>query len=83
MEGDEAGLIFKGTAHGVRMHGGWCCKIQAEVRTFTSGFIDPNEIHIPGIMVTTHLSGEKKSLRRREQERTVRKEIDMALGKKK
>jgi 3-oxoacid CoA-transferase subunit A len=52
----------------------------AEVEELYPQVLDPNEIHIPGIMVQRIFK--EKSLKRIEQ-RTVRKKLIMSLEKKK
>ena len=72
-KGDEAGnLIFKGTARNFNACMAGAAKITvAEVEELVpSGSLDPNEIHIPGIMVNRIFKGEK--FEKRIEQRTVR-----------
>ena len=73
-KGDEAGnLIFKGTARNFNACMAGSAKITiAEVEELLPvGSLDPNEIHIPGIMVQRIFQGEK--FEKRIEQRTVRK----------
>lgn len=75
-KGDEAGnLIFKGTARNFNAPMAGAAKITiAEVEELLPvGSLDPNEIHIPGIMVQRIFKGEK--FEKRIEQRTVRKRI--------
>lgn len=72
-KGDEAGnLIFKGTARNFNACMAGAGKITiAEVEELVPvGSLDPNEIHIPGIMVQRIFQGEK--FEKRIEQRTVR-----------
>jgi 3-oxoacid CoA-transferase subunit A len=72
-KGDEAGnLIFKGTARNFNAVMAGAAKITiAEVEELHPvGALDPNEIHIPGIMVQRIFQGEK--FEKRIEQRTVR-----------
>lgn len=72
-KGDEAGnLIFKGTARNFNAPMAGAAKITiAEVEELLPvGSLDPNEIHIPGIMVHRIFKGEK--FEKRIEQRTVR-----------
>ena len=72
-KGDEAGnLIFKGTARNFNACMAGAGKITiAEVEELVSvGTLDPNQIHIPGIMVQRIFQGEK--FEKRIEQRTVR-----------
>jgi 3-oxoacid CoA-transferase subunit A len=72
-KGDEAGnLIFKGTARNFNAVMAGAAKITiAEVEELLPvGALDPNEIHIPGIMVQRIFQGEK--FEKRIEQRTVR-----------
>jgi 3-oxoacid CoA-transferase subunit A len=72
-KGDEAGnLIFKGTARNFNAVMAGAAKITiAEVEELVpAGTLDPNEIHIPGIMVQRIFQGEK--FEKRIEQRTVR-----------
>jgi 3-oxoacid CoA-transferase subunit A len=72
-KGDEAGnLIFKGTARNFNACMAGAAKITiAEVEELLpAGALDPNEIHIPGIMVNRIFKGEK--FEKRIEQRTVR-----------
>lgn len=72
-KGDEAGnLIFKGTARNFNAPMAGAGKITiAEVEELVPvGTLDPNEIHIPGIMVQRIFQGEK--FEKRIEQRTVR-----------
>ena len=72
-KGDEAGnLIFKGTARNFNAPMAGAGKITiAEVEELLPvGSLDPNEIHIPGIMVQRIFQGEK--FEKRIEQRTVR-----------
>ena len=72
-KGDEAGnLIFKGTARNFNAPMAGAAKITiAEVEELVpAGTLDPNEIHIPGIMVNRIFQGEK--FEKRIEQRTVR-----------
>ena len=73
-KGDEAGnLIFKGTARNFNAVMAGAAKITiAEVEELVpAGTLDPNTIHIPGIMVNRIFQGEKYE--KRIEQRTVRK----------
>ena len=73
-KGDEAGnLIFKGTARNFNAVMAGAAKITiAEVEELVpAGSLDPNQIHIPGIMVQRKFQGEK--FEKRIEQRTVRK----------
>ena len=73
-KGDEAGnLIFKGTARNFNAVMAGAAKITiAEVEELLpAGALNPNEIHIPGIMVQRIFQGEK--FEKRIEQRTVRK----------
>ena len=73
-KGDEAGnLIFKGTARNFNACMAGAAKITiAEVEELVpAGVLDPNQIHIPGIMVQRIFQGEK--FEKRIEQRTVRK----------
>jgi 3-oxoacid CoA-transferase subunit A len=72
-KGDEAGnLIFKGTARNFNACMTGAAKITvAEVEELVPvGTLDPNQIHIPGIMVQRIFQGEK--FEKRIEQRTVR-----------
>lgn len=72
-KGDEAGnLIFKGTARNFNSCMAGAAKITiAEVEELVpAGVLDPNQIHIPGIMVQRIFQGEK--FEKRIEQRTVR-----------
>ncbi|KIO50636.1 CoA transferase subunit A [Flavobacterium hibernum] len=72
-KGDEAGnLIFKGTARNFNACMAGAAKITiAEVEELVPvGTLDPNQIHIPGIMVQRIFQGEK--FEKRIEQRTVR-----------
>jgi 3-oxoacid CoA-transferase subunit A len=72
-KGDEAGnLIFKGTARNFNACMAGAAKITvAEVEELVPvGALDPNQIHIPGIMVQRIFQGEK--FEKRIEQRTVR-----------
>lgn len=73
-KGDEAGnLIFKGTARNFNACMAGAAKITiAEVEELLPvGSLDPNQVHIPGIMVQRIFKGEK--FEKRIEQRTVRK----------
>ena len=73
-KGDEAGnLIFKGTARNFNACMAGAAKITiAEVEELVpAGTLDPNQIHIPGIMVNLIFQGKK--FEKRIEQRTVRK----------
>ena len=73
-KGDTAGnLIFKGTARNFNPMMAMAGKITiAEVEELVpAGALDPNEIHIPGIMVNRIFQGEK--FEKRIEQRTTRK----------
>ncbi len=75
-KGDEAGnLIFKGTARNFNPNMAGAAKITiAEVEELLPvGTLDPNQIHIPGILVNRIFQGEKYE--KRIEQRTVRKKI--------
>ena len=72
-KGDDAGnLIFKGTARNFNACMAGAAKITiAEVEELVpAGTLNPNEIHIPGIMVNRIFQGEK--FEKRIEQRTVR-----------
>jgi 3-oxoacid CoA-transferase subunit A len=72
-KGDEAGnLIFKGTARNFNACMAGAAKITiAEVEELVpAGTLNPNEIHIPGIMVNRIFKGDK--FEKRIEQRTVR-----------
>ena len=72
-KGDEAGnLIFKGTARNFNSCMAGAAKITiAEVEELVpAGTLDPNQIHIPGIMVNRIFKGEK--FEKRIEQRTFR-----------
>lgn len=72
-KGDEAGnLIFKGTARNFNAVMAGAAKITiAEVEELLPvGSLDPNQIHIPGIMVQRIFQGEK--FEKRIEQRTIR-----------
>lgn len=72
-KGDEAGnLIFKGTARNFNAPMAGAAKITiAEVEELVpAGTLDPNEIHIPGIMVQRIFQGQ--TFEKRIEQRTVR-----------
>jgi 3-oxoacid CoA-transferase subunit A len=73
-KGDDAGnLIFKGTARNFNACMAGAAKITiAEVEELVpAGTLNPNEIHIPGIMVNRIFQGEK--FEKRIEQRTTRK----------
>lgn len=73
-KGDEAGnLIFKGTARNFNAPMAGAAKITiAEVEELVpAGSLDPNEIHIPGIMINRIFKG--ATFEKRIEQRTVRK----------
>jgi len=73
-KGDEAGnLIFKGTARNFNaaMAGAATITIAEVEELLPVGSLDPNQIHIPGIMVQRIFKGEK--FEKRIEQRTVRK----------
>ena len=73
-KGDEAGnLIFKGTARNFNpsMCGAGKITIAEVEELLPAGSLDPNEIHIPGILVSRIFQGEKYE--KRIEQRTVRK----------
>ena len=73
-KGDEAGnLIFKGTARNFNapMAGAATITIAEVEELVAPGMLDPNQIHIPGIMVQRIFQGEK--FEKRIEQRTVRK----------
>ena len=75
-KGDEAGnLIFKGTARNFNACMAGAGKITiAEVEELVpAGTLDPNQIHIPGIMVQRIFQGEK--FEKRIEQRTVRQRL--------
>ncbi|MBW1657921.1 CoA transferase subunit A [Flavobacterium quisquiliarum] len=75
-KGDEAGnLIFKGTARNFNACMAGAGKITiAEVEELVPvGSLDPNQIHIPGIMVQRIFQGEK--FEKRIEQLTVRKKV--------
>ena len=72
-KGDEAGnLVFKGTARNFNAPMAGAAKITiAEVEELLPvGTLDPNQIHIPGIMVQRIFKGE--TFEKRIEQRTVR-----------
>jgi len=72
-KGDHAGnLVFRGTARNFNAPMAGAGKITiAEVEELVEpGELDPNEIHIPGIMVQRIFQGEK--FEKRIEQRTVR-----------
>ena len=72
-KGDEAGnLIFKGTARNFNapMAGAATITIAEVEELVAPGMLDPNQIHIPGIMVQRIFQGEK--FEKRIEQRTVR-----------
>ena len=72
-KGDEAGnLIFKGTARNFNscMAGGAKITVAEVEELLPVGSLDPNEIHIPGIMVQRIFQGDK--FEKRIEQRTVR-----------
>lgn len=73
-KGDEAGnLIFKGTARNFNgcMAGAGKITIAEVEELVPAGTLDPNQIHIPGIMVQRIFQGEK--FEKRIEQRTTRK----------
>lgn len=73
-KGDEAGnLVFKGTARNFNPNMAGAAKVTvAEVEELVPvGSLDPNQIHIPGILVNRIFQGEKYE--KRIEQRTVRK----------
>lgn len=75
-KGDTAGnLIFKGTARNFNAPMAGAAKITiAEVEHLVpAGELDPNQIHIPGIMINRIFQGEKYE--KRIEQRTVRKRV--------
>jgi len=73
-KGDEAGnLIFKGTARNFNpcMCGAAKITIAEVEELLPAGSLDPNEIHIPGILIQRIFQGEK--FEKRIEQRTVRK----------
>ncbi|WP_296143559.1 CoA transferase subunit A [uncultured Flavobacterium sp.] len=73
-KGDEAGnLIFKGTARNFNscMAGAATITVAEVEELFPAGSLDPNQIHIPGIMVQRIFQGEK--FEKRIEQRTTRK----------
>jgi 3-oxoacid CoA-transferase subunit A len=73
-KGDEAGnLIFKGTARNFNgcMAGAAKVTIAEVEELLPAGALDPNQIHIPGIMVQRIFKGEK--FEKRIEQRTTRK----------
>jgi 3-oxoacid CoA-transferase subunit A len=73
-KGDEAGnLIFKGTARNFNavMAGAAQITIAEVEELLPAGALDPNHIHIPGIMVQRIFQGEK--FEKRIEQRTTRK----------
>ncbi len=73
-KGDEAGnLIFKGTARNFNapMAGAGKTTIAEVEELVPAGTLDPNQIHIPGIMVNRIFQGEK--FEKRIEQRTTRK----------
>ncbi|TDO83974.1 3-oxoacid CoA-transferase subunit A [Flavobacterium chryseum] len=78
-KGDEAGnLIFKGTARNFNACMAGAGKITiAEVEELVPvGTLDPNQIHIPGIMVQRIFQGEK--FEKRIEQRTVRQKEQLS-----
>jgi len=72
-KGDEAGnLIFKGTARNFNpsMCGAGKITVAEVEELLPAGSLDPNEIHIPGILVSRIFQGEKYE--KRIEQRTVR-----------
>ena len=72
--GDEAGnLIFKGTARNFNgcMAGAASITVAEVEELVPAGSLDPNQIHIPGIMVQRIFQGEK--FEKRIEQRTTRK----------
>ncbi|MGI9527460.1 MAG: CoA transferase subunit A [Weeksellaceae bacterium] len=72
-KGDEAGnLIFKGTARNFNpvMCGAAKVTVAEVEELLPAGSLDPNEIHIPGILVSKIFKGEK--FEKRIEQRTVR-----------
>jgi 3-oxoacid CoA-transferase subunit A len=72
-KGDEAGnLVFKGTARNfnANMAGAAAITIAEVEELVAPGMLDPNEIHVPGIMVQRIFQGEK--FEKRIEQRTVR-----------
>lgn len=72
-KGDEAGnLIFKGTARNFNscMAGAATITVAEVEELVPAGELDPNEIHIPGILVTRIFQGEQYE--KRIEQRTVR-----------
>ena len=72
-KGDEAGnLIFKGTARNFNscMAGAATITVAEVEELVPAGSLDPNQIHIPGIMVQRIFQGEK--FEKRIEQRTVR-----------
>lgn len=75
-KGDEAGnLVFKGTARNFNPNMCGAAKITiAEVEELLPvGALDPNEIHIPGILIQRIFQGEK--FEKRIEQRTVRQKV--------
>lgn len=73
-KGDEAGnLIFKGTARNFNscMAGAAIITVAEVEELVPAGSLDPNQIHIPGIMVQRIFQGEK--FEKRIEQRTTRK----------
>ena len=73
-KGDEAGnLIFKGTARNFNpcMCGAGKITIAEVEELLPAGSLDPNEIHIPGILIQRIFQGDK--FEKRIEQRTVRK----------
>jgi 3-oxoacid CoA-transferase subunit A len=73
-KGDEAGnLIFKGTARNFNpcMCGAGKITIAEVEELLPAGSLDPNEIHIPGILIQRIFQGEK--FEKRIEQRTTRK----------
>ncbi len=73
-KGDEAGnLIFKGTARNFNgcMAGAASITVAEVEELVPAGSLDPNQIHIPGIMVQRIFQGEK--FEKRIEQRTTRK----------
>lgn len=73
-KGDEAGnLIFKGTARNFNscMAGAATITVAEVEELVPAGSLDPNQIHIPGIMVQRIFQGEK--FEKRIEQRTTRK----------
>jgi 3-oxoacid CoA-transferase subunit A len=75
-KGDTAGnLIFKGTARNFNpcMAGAATITIAEVEELVEAGTLDPNQIHIPGILVQRIFQGEK--FEKRIEQKTVRKRM--------